>query len=401
MNGKILSLLLFSLIIQLISAGLFSQDPELESTEEYLVDASCKQLATNQLEREETVVDSLNETVELELKTIFRSKVDCFASIFDNSLLEIADRYSQPVDETSTTTESAPVNNNGSNNNNKKDKKKNKNKKLVNLPANHGQIGLIFYSIDQNNNISIFKHENFQFLKSAASNSHNADLKNLNETTVEELEHQVANYANDLNIFKTLLSSIKEQVKEKERRVKNSRAALSQEEVLNEEENQDASVEANADELNQEAEESSQPLKESVQNKKPANDKLKNKNANEQANKKSKKSSGPKDAPAAEETGKKSKKSSNKSGQKQSAAPGTEESTSNSQDQQEQTETAAGESNKKSKKSSNKSNQKESGNNKSKKQKESAPAAEESSKSKKSSNKQGQKEKAAPSNNKK
>lgn len=212
-------------VIASLNASLFSHSqPEVVNSND-IDDQECIKLKKNNNDdkpghsfnyHHQTLVANLNDSIQDELKHTFKGRVDCLVNAFGDNLNEMNKLYTS-------NDESSNINDNKISKNNKKDKKNNrKNKKEKTLKLNfYGQIGYIFYSIDQNNTINFIQHESFKFLK---ANQSNDEQTSLNQT---ELEQELEKYSNDMQILKQLLNNLKEQSKEVTKKLKQTKVLSS------------------------------------------------------------------------------------------------------------------------------------------------------------------------------
>jgi hypothetical protein len=221
-NIKYLLLIGFIINIGSLNASLFSSSSA-EVNSEDLDEQECITMNDNNKPihlNHQTLIANMNDSVQDDLKHTFKTKVDCLANVFNDNLNEMNKLYSFKSDSSSST-----LNNDEdkiTNNKKNKDKKHKKSKKeKQSLKSNYyGQIGFIFYSIDQNNTVNFLQHESFKFSKS------NQSEQNLNQT---ELEQQLEKYSNDMQILKQLLNNLKEQAKETTKKLKQTKSLLVQE----------------------------------------------------------------------------------------------------------------------------------------------------------------------------
>jgi hypothetical protein len=158
------------------------------------------------------ILRNMNETIEIGLNKTFSEKFECFQRIFDDSLVSTSKLYFARNNSNSSR---LPADQNLDEKSKKhshkisKKQKKEKNEEFS-LGKTFGQIGFVFYSINEQSNLEQFKHESFIFVDPSVELNSN----------MSRLEQDVFAYANDVTVLKNLLTQAKQLLKEKSKLLK-------------------------------------------------------------------------------------------------------------------------------------------------------------------------------------
>ena len=136
-----------------------------------------------------TVIKNLEKALEINLTKSFHNKYECLQKQFDEKLVEMQQYYKLKLNE-------KHENLTRSHEDKKQKNKKNHYDLLV------GQTGFIFYSINENMNVTDFKHESFKFIQPIA-----------NETDASLLESEIAAFNSDMVALKAIMANVKKSIK--------------------------------------------------------------------------------------------------------------------------------------------------------------------------------------------
>jgi hypothetical protein len=156
------------------------------------------------------IVNSLEKATETSiLNSTFREKFECMQQFFDQKINEIKQVYEakvkehllQNLTEIIDSAKSLSSKSNDKKKSNKKNKKQDKNKQEIKLL---GQTGFISYSMNQNDNMTDFKHESFIFVQPQSNTS-----ANTNQTV---LESEIEAYIFDMDVLKAIMTQLKQKM---------------------------------------------------------------------------------------------------------------------------------------------------------------------------------------------